>query len=41
VSAGSAAYGPDGRTIDDLMRAADARLYASKRRGEPRGAAAR
>jgi diguanylate cyclase (GGDEF)-like protein len=41
VSAGSAAYGPDGRTIDDLMRAADARLYASKRRAEPRGAAAR
>jgi diguanylate cyclase (GGDEF)-like protein len=41
VSAGSAAYGPDGRTIDDLMRAADARLYASKRGGEPRGAAAR
>jgi diguanylate cyclase (GGDEF)-like protein len=41
VSAGSAAYGPDGRTIDDLMRAADARLYASKRRSEPRGAVAR
>jgi diguanylate cyclase (GGDEF)-like protein len=42
VSAGSAAYGDsDGRTIDDLMRAADARLYASKRRSEPRGAVAR
>jgi diguanylate cyclase (GGDEF)-like protein len=35
-SAGSAAYGVDGQTIDDLMRAADAALYAAKRRAEPR-----
>ena len=41
VSAGGAAYGVDGLTIDELMQSADAVLYDSKRRTEPRAAAAR
>jgi diguanylate cyclase (GGDEF)-like protein len=41
ISAGSAAYGVDGTTSDELMRAADAVLYAAKRRTEPRAGAAR
>jgi diguanylate cyclase (GGDEF)-like protein len=41
ISAGSAAFGVDGLTIDELMRSADAVLYAAKRRAEPRAAAAR
>jgi diguanylate cyclase (GGDEF)-like protein len=41
ISTGSAAYGVDGQSIDDLMRAADAALYAAKRRAEPRAAMAR
>jgi diguanylate cyclase (GGDEF)-like protein len=31
VSAGCAVYGPDGQTMDDLVRAADVALYAAKR----------
>jgi diguanylate cyclase (GGDEF)-like protein len=35
ISVGAAVYGVDGRTADDLGRAADAALYAAKRRVEP------
>jgi diguanylate cyclase (GGDEF)-like protein len=31
LSAGGAVYGPDGVTMDDLVRAADVALYAAKR----------
>jgi diguanylate cyclase (GGDEF)-like protein len=41
ISIGTATYGPDGRTADDLSRAADAALYAAKRESEPRRAGAR
>ncbi len=47
LSIGVVAYPADGRTIDDLMIAADQAMYASKRRGRNRivgyryGAAAR
>jgi diguanylate cyclase (GGDEF)-like protein len=41
LSAGSAAYGADGHTIEDLMRVADAALYSAKRGTEPRGVRAR
>ena len=41
ISIGTATYGLDGDTADDLARAADAALYANKRDGEPRPAGAR
>ena len=41
ISIGAAAYGADGRTADDLSRAADTALYAAKRRGEPHRTATR
>jgi diguanylate cyclase (GGDEF)-like protein len=41
ISIGAATYGLDGRTADDLGRAADSALYANKRDGEPRPAGAR
>jgi diguanylate cyclase (GGDEF)-like protein len=41
ISIGTAVYGLDGHTADELARAADAALYAAKRRVEPRTSAAR
>ena len=41
ISIGTAVYGLDGLTADELARAADAALYAAKRRVEPRAPAAR
>jgi diguanylate cyclase (GGDEF)-like protein len=41
ISIGVAVYGPDGHTLDDLARAADAALYAAKRRVEPQAPVAR
>jgi diguanylate cyclase (GGDEF)-like protein len=41
LTLGSAAYGPGGHTLDELLRAADAELYAAKRRREPRAPAVR
>jgi GGDEF domain-containing protein len=35
ISVGTAVYGLDGYTADELARAADAALYAAKRRVEP------
>jgi diguanylate cyclase (GGDEF)-like protein len=36
LSFGVAVHGPDGRTLDELMRTADDALYASKRRSRSR-----
>lgn len=41
ISIGTAVYGLDGDTGEDLARAADAALYAAKARIEPRPRAAR
>jgi diguanylate cyclase (GGDEF)-like protein len=41
ISIGTAVYGPDGHTLEELARAADAALYAAKRRVEPLAPAAR
>jgi diguanylate cyclase (GGDEF)-like protein len=41
ISIGAAVYGRDGHTLEELARAADAALYAAKRRVEPHAPAAR
>jgi diguanylate cyclase (GGDEF)-like protein len=41
ISIGTAVYGIDGHTAEELARAADAALYAAKRRVEPQAPAAR
>jgi GGDEF domain-containing protein len=42
ISIGTAVYGIDGHTADELARAADAALYEAKRRRvEPQAAGAR
>ena len=41
ISIGTAVYGLDGHTADELARAADAALYAAKARVEPKTPAAR
>jgi diguanylate cyclase (GGDEF)-like protein len=41
ISVGTAVYGIDGHTADELARAADATLYEAKRRVEPQASSAR